>query len=218
MKLVKTVSLLVIAIAVSLSTGCRKGLDKTTQIPGRGGLTGITDKPANARDGSGGLPDAPPLTGNPSLRGDGNDGGTKLPANVPDTGIPPTGTDFTDWQQDREMFKNQTVLFDFDKSIVKASEVPKLEEVAKRMKTEFVGKALRIEGHCDERGTEEYNRALGDRRALSVREKLVQLGVDAAILPTISYGEERPADPGHNETAWKANRRGELILLSPPAK
>jgi peptidoglycan-associated lipoprotein len=84
------------------------------------------------------------------------------------------------------------------------------------MKSNFRGKALRIEGHCDERGTEEYNRSLGDRRALSIREKLVQLGLDPEMLPTISFGEEKPVDPGHNEAAWSRNRRGELILLSPP--
>ncbi len=216
MKLAKIVSLLTVVTVVSFSsTGCRKALDKTTQIPGRGGTVGLTERPAGARDTD--LPNTSPLPGG-GLRGDalGGDrtGGTPL-ATVPESGIPPTGTDFSDWNQDRETFKDQTVLFDFDKSIVKASEVPKLEEVARRMKADFVGKALRIEGHCDERGTEEYNRALGDRRALSVREKLVQLGVDASILPTISYGEEHPADPGHNEPAWRKNRRGELILLSP---
>lgn len=218
MKLVKIISLLAIVTAVSLSsTGCRKSLDKTTQIPGRGPGS-ITDAgPAGARTGAG-LNDAPPIdtSGNRGLRGDGT-GGTTLP-DIPREGIPPADGDFSRWTEDRDTFKNQTVLFDFDKSIVKASEVPKLEEVAARLKAEFVGKALRIEGHCDERGTEEYNRALGDRRALSVREKLVQLGVDAAMLPTISYGEERPADPGHDDAAWRANRRGELILLTRPAQ
>jgi peptidoglycan-associated lipoprotein len=91
-----------------------------------------------------------------------------------------------------------------------------LEEVARRMKSNFQGKALLVEGHCDERGTEEYNRSLGDRRALSVREKLAQLGLDAEIVHTISFGEEKPIDPGHNDAAWSANRRGELILCSPP--
>ena len=84
------------------------------------------------------------------------------------------------------------------------------------MKSSFQGKALRIEGHCDERGTEEYNRALGDRRALSTREKLVSLGLDPKMLPTVTYGKERPAEPGHNAAAWAKNRRAELILLSPP--
>jgi peptidoglycan-associated lipoprotein len=76
---------------------------------------------------------------------------------------------------------------------------------------------LRIEGHCDERGTEEYNRALGERRALAAREYLVlQKGLDASLVDTISYGEDRPADTGHNEAAWSKNRRDEFILLKPP--
>ena len=74
----------------------------------------------------------------------------------------------------RDEFKDQTVYFEFDKSTIKPGEISKLEEVVRRMKG-FPGKALRVEGHCDERGTEEYNRSLGDRRALSIREKLVQL-------------------------------------------
>src|SRR5262249_39277043 len=131
-------------------------------------------------------------------------------------GIAQTSRIFDDWTPNRDEFRAQTVYFDFDKSIIKPSEVSKLDEVARRMKSSFQGKALRIEGHCDERGTEEYNRALGDRRALSVREKLVSLGLDPEMLPTITYGEEKPADPGHNEAAWAKNRRAELVLLSPP--
>ena len=76
--------------------------------------------------------------------------------------------------------------------------------------------ALRVEGHCDERGTEEYNRSLGERRALAVREELIRQGADPARVVTVSYGEDRPADAGHNEDAWKRNRRGTFILLTPP--
>ena len=64
-----------------------------------------------------------------------------------------------------------------------------------------------IEGHCDERGTSEYNLALGDRRATSAKNFLVDLGISASRLTTISYGEERPIDPGQNEDAWAKNRR-----------
>lgn len=72
---------------------------------------------------------------------------------------------------------------------------------------------LLIEGHCDERGTEQYNLALGDRRASIVRDYLVTLGVDAGRIRTVSYGEERPFDPGHNESAWAKNRRAHLVLV-----
>jgi peptidoglycan-associated lipoprotein len=124
--------------------------------------------------------------------------------------------DTTNMDENREEFKAQTVYFDLDKSNIKASEVSKLAEVARRMKSSFQGRYLRIEGHCDERGTEEYNRALGDRRAQSIRETLVNsLGLDKDRIETRTFGEEKPVDHGHSEAAWKKNRRGEIILLVP---
>jgi peptidoglycan-associated lipoprotein len=73
---------------------------------------------------------------------------------------------------------------------------------------------LLIEGHCDERGTEQYNLALGDRRANTAKQFLMTLGVDAGRMRTVSYGEERPFDPGHDESAWAKNRRDHLVLVS----
>ena len=70
-----------------------------------------------------------------------------------------------------------------------------------------------IEGHCDERGTEQYNLALGDRRANSAKEYIVALGIDANRIRTVSYGEERPFDPGHDEAAWAKNRRAHLVIV-----
>ncbi len=72
---------------------------------------------------------------------------------------------------------------------------------------------LLIEGHCDERGTEQYNLALGDRRANQAKEHLVTLGVDGGRIRTVSYGEERPFDPGHDDAAWAKNRRDHLVLV-----
>ncbi len=69
---------------------------------------------------------------------------------------------------------------------------------------------LLVEGHCDERGTNEYNLALGERRALSVRRYLVALGIGSDRLHTLSYGEEKPLDPGHTEESWAKNRRAEF--------
>jgi peptidoglycan-associated lipoprotein len=71
---------------------------------------------------------------------------------------------------------------------------------------------IAIEGHCDERGTEEYNIALGERRAKSVKRYLINLGVKSGQVSTISYGEEMPADQGHNEEAWAKNRRGAFVI------
>jgi peptidoglycan-associated lipoprotein len=72
--------------------------------------------------------------------------------------------------------------------------------------------AITVEGHADERGTVEYNLALGDRRAQAVRDHLVALGIEASRIDTISYGEQRPVDPGHDELAWAVNRRAHFIV------
>jgi peptidoglycan-associated lipoprotein len=72
---------------------------------------------------------------------------------------------------------------------------------------------LLIEGHCDERGTEQYNLALGDKRAQQAKDYLVTSGVDASRIRIVSYGEERPFDPGHDESAWSQNRRAHLVLV-----
>ena len=74
---------------------------------------------------------------------------------------------------------------------------------------------LLVEGHCDERGTEQYNLALGDRRANSARDFLMTLGVDGTRIRTVSYGEERPFEEGHHESAWAQNRRAHLVLVRP---
>jgi peptidoglycan-associated lipoprotein len=75
------------------------------------------------------------------------------------------------------------------------------------------GYSLLIEGHCDERGTEQFNLALGDKRANSAKDYLVTLGVDARRIRTVSYGEERPFEEGHDDAAWAQNRRAHLVLV-----
>jgi peptidoglycan-associated lipoprotein len=119
------------------------------------------------------------------------------------------------WAEDDKMFEADTVYFDFDSSAIKASESSKIEKVADYFKSNS-GHALKVEGHCDERGTEEYNRSLGERRALAIREHLVRAGIAPDRVETISFGEDRPADSGHSESAWKKNRRGVFVLLTPP--
>jgi peptidoglycan-associated lipoprotein len=115
----------------------------------------------------------------------------------------------------RDILAAQTAYFDFDRSAVRKSEQGKLKAVADHLKKNTADKLL-IEGHCDERGTEEYNRALGERRALALREYLVRLGIGADRIRTLSYGQDRPAALGHNEAAWAKNRRGEFIVLRQP--
>jgi peptidoglycan-associated lipoprotein len=116
---------------------------------------------------------------------------------------------------DADALKAQAVYFDLDKSAIKPSEQSKLEEVASYLKSN-PDKALRVEGNCDERGTEEYNRSLGERRAIAAREFLITSGIDAKRIDTLTNGNDKPASTGHDESAWSKNRRDEFIVLSPP--
>ena len=85
-------------------------------------------------------------------------------------------------------------------------------EANAEMLARFPTWSVTIEGHCDERGTAEYNLALGERRALAARRYLVELGLDAARVQTVSYGKEFPFDSGHDDTAWAANRRAHFVI------
>jgi peptidoglycan-associated lipoprotein len=103
------------------------------------------------------------------------------------------------------------VFFDFDKSDVKSEGRQVLQRQADWLKR-YPNVTVTVEGHCDERGTREYNLALGERRATAVKKMLVALGVPAARISTISYGKERPAVVGSNEAAWAQNRRGVTVI------
>lgn len=103
----------------------------------------------------------------------------------------------------------KTVYFDYDSSALRSDAMAALRDNAAVMKSK-PNMYFQVEGHCDERGTQEYNLALGERRALSVRQHLIQLGVSGDRLLTISYGEEFPSELGSNESAWSKNRRAEF--------
>ncbi len=120
-----------------------------------------------------------------------------------------------DRELDRSEFAAQTIHFDYDQSSVKSSEAGKIDEVVSALRAKGTGYDLLVEGHCDERGTEEYNRALGERRALAIRELLVAAGVPADRVHTVSFGKDKPLDPGRSESAYSKNRRGEFILVLP---
>ena len=105
----------------------------------------------------------------------------------------------------------RTVYFGFDDHSLDAQAQANLDAVAQYMKDNS-GVQVKLEGHCDERGSTEYNLALGQRRAQAVKDYLMQLDIDGNRLPTISYGEENPAVEGNNEAAWSQNRRVEFIL------
>jgi peptidoglycan-associated lipoprotein len=103
------------------------------------------------------------------------------------------------------------VQFGFDRFEVSASEMPKVQAVAEAMRGS--GNDLIIAGFTDERGTAEYNRGLGERRALAVRESLIAQGISGGRIQTVSFGAEMPADPGSNEAAWALNRRAEFGII-----
>jgi peptidoglycan-associated lipoprotein len=112
---------------------------------------------------------------------------------------------------EKEEFLNEHIYFEFDKSRL----LPEAKEILKRKAKWLMAHpnvSVIIEGHCDERGTNEYNMALGDRRAQSANSYLADLGISRQRLTTISYGEERPVNPGHNERAWAENRRDQLVI------
>ncbi|HEV2721493.1 MAG TPA: peptidoglycan-associated lipoprotein Pal [Thermoanaerobaculia bacterium] len=102
--------------------------------------------------------------------------------------------------------------FGYDEAALGADAQSALTDSANWLKKNSSYNVL-IEGHCDERGTEQYNLALGDRRANMAKQFLMTLGVDAGRIRTVSYGEERPFDPGHDESAWAKNRRAHLVLV-----
>jgi peptidoglycan-associated lipoprotein len=105
----------------------------------------------------------------------------------------------------------EDIYFEFDKSTLTPAAQDSLLKKAAWLR-ENPDATVTIEGHCDERGTNEYNLALGDRRAESAKAFLIDLGIDSARLTTISYGEERPVDPRHVEEAWAKNRRDHFVV------
>jgi len=109
-----------------------------------------------------------------------------------------------------ETMSLQTVYFDFDKSDIRENARPLLRANGQQLRTTGVG--VRLEGYCDERGDEEYNLALGERRAQSAKRYLENLGVSASQMRTVSYGEANPAVAGHDESAWRYNRRVEFKM------
>ena len=103
--------------------------------------------------------------------------------------------------------------FDYDKAIIRGGDAAVLDQKVAILQAN-PGLRIRISGHCDERGSDEYNLALGNRRATAAKQYLVSHGIDGGRIETVSYGEERPADPGHDEEAWSKNRRDEFEILA----
>ncbi len=191
----KTSSLLAFGVALSLvASGCKHKPPPITHFgPGNGDNTGLTGNDLN----NGGLVNGGNTSGTTEM------GGGPLATFDPDQ-----------MAQDRTAFAGETIYFAYDSSTIKTGDEMKLTAIAAALKSDASAKLL-VEGNCDERGTEEYNRSLGERRALAARESLANLGVDPSRIATRSYGEDRAADPGHSESAWSKNRRDEFVLLHP---
>ena len=191
MKITKLTYLLTFAMAVTLAaTGCRNHRP-----------VGITHIKGSSLGGPGTEEPGPTMP----YTGGGN------PSQVIPTASIET---FEGMVKDTTALAAFTVHFAYDSAAVKRSEHANIQSVADALSRDSSAKLL-IEGNCDERGTEEYNRALGERRAQALRRELAKIGINPMRIRTISYGKDKPADPGHDESAWSKNRRGDFVLLHP---
>jgi peptidoglycan-associated lipoprotein len=173
------------------------GVGSAAVAPGAGGMTPESAAVAPGGTGAPGLAALPP---EPSA-------GAREPAEVGRAVAavsPGTLEDFV-------LNVGDTVYFDFDSSVLTPQAQSTLERQAAWL-AQFPGASLTVQGHCDERGTREYNLALGERRATAVKNFLSALGVDLNRISIISFGKERPAALGHNEAAWAQNRRGVTVI------
>ena len=194
MKMMKITYVLAFALAVTLAaTGCKNHRPvKVTPIQGS-----QTGTPSDQNAGG-------TLSSGDQIKTSDNTGG----------GATASLDEFEGMIKDPAALAAYTVHFAYDSAAIKKSEKANLQEVATKLSSDASAKLL-IEGNCDERGTEEYNRSLGERRALAAREALSKLGIDPSRIRTISYGKDKPVDPANNEAAWAKNRRDDFVLLHP---
>ena len=132
---------------------------------------------------------------------------TEPPAAAAPTEFPPDNTAPTPIE--KPVVGLEPVYFDYDQAVIRDDQRATIGSNANAIKSMGLGKVT-VEGHCDERGSDEYNLALGERRANAVKQYLVDSGVSAAV-DTVSYGESRPAVQGSDESAWRMNRRAEFV-------
>ena len=135
------------------------------------------------------------------------------PEAEPTEEVIPTGIDdLNRWVREKGYVRD--AFFNYDESTLDSAAQAALSTSANWLKSDQgASYGVLVEGHCDERGTEQYNLALGDRRANVVKDYLATLGVDASRIRTVSYGEERPFEEGHDDSAWAQNRRAHLVLV-----
>ncbi len=188
-------------------TGCKHTSPHPTPIPGA--RDNIKDPSASKNGGVpfGGVSPAPPAPVT-----------SVTPPEPSTTSSGIAAAEDKDWSTfnvDRSTLQPNTVYFDYDSAVIKKSEMKNLDAVAKYLKDSPNDK-VGIEGNCDERGTPEYNRALGERRAQAAREYLIKTGkISGNRILTKSYGDQRPAVPGHDDASRSKNRRDEFVVLKP---
>ncbi len=136
---------------------------------------------------------------------------SNAPVDYGNTGVTPSGIGSEGNNQTLQVEAGDRVFFAFDSSELSSEARTTLDKQAAWLKAR-PNLSITIEGHCDERGTREYNLALGERRATAVKTYLVAQGIGDGSIKTISYGKERPAVPGSDETAWSQNRRGVTVV------
>jgi peptidoglycan-associated lipoprotein len=119
------------------------------------------------------------------------------------------------WSQHRDCFRHDTIYFGSGSSLLRQDSKHQIAEVASFLKS-HPSAALLVEGYCDDRGSEEHNHWLGDRRARSAAKHLVRMGIAAQRIDSISFGEDKPVDSRHSAKARQKNRRVEFVLLTPP--
>ena len=210
MKLNKIISPLALALSAALAaTGCsHKYAGNVTNIPHRPGVTEGNN--AGRPNPSPTLPVEPPPAPPFSLP---NSVPTSTPNAVPNPpGTTPTSDiNLENYTLDRVALAAYTVHFKFDSAVVQEAEQANLAAVAQALGDPNM--KLLIEGHCDERGSDEYNRGLGERRANSIRDYMITAGIAAERIQTISFGEEKPAVPNaKTEEEFAQNRRGEFVV------
>ena len=182
-----------LALAVVAATGCKHKPIGVTPIPSSGG------PPVGDTGNMNTIGQAPPMSPTEPVGG---------------TGIPPVAGDLSQYNQDAQTLAANSIHFAYDSAVIRDSEQGNLQAVAAALKAN-PSDALLVQGNCDERGTEEYNRSLGERRALAAREALSGMGIDPSRVHEISFGKDKPVDPGHDEEAWSKNRRDDFVLLIP---
>lgn len=139
---------------------------------------------------------------------------TKPEQSAPPSVTPMQEGEFTDAVAEECTRQLQPVFYDYNKSDVREDQIAALQNNARVLKTgQCAPASVLLEGHCDERGTDEYNLALGERRAKAAKDYLVSLGIAEGRMSTISYGESKPFSEGHNEEAWQQNRRAHFLAL-----